>query len=204
MHEIPGRAQESAHLAVPSPHNRFGAPTASFHVVDVGPVAGDYLNVGIEEGFSNRVGFGFIRRNHTDGGDPAISPLFNFAGMNIFNVNAKVVPARAHNLKYVPAISVGGVLRTNDPFVVQSVTHKNATNGDIYGVASELFTFAIKFASFANAGVGGTHAQKYGYGGNTVNWEARPFGALAFPAAACAEPRVHRQLRRQSRLSRTR
>jgi len=27
---------------------------------------------------------------------------------------------------------VGGVLRTNDPFVVQAVKHKNATNGDVY------------------------------------------------------------------------
>jgi hypothetical protein len=73
------------------------------------------------------------------------------------------------------------VLRTNDPFVIQSVEHKNATNGDIYGVASELLAFGKKFAFLANAGVRGTNAQKYGYGGNAIDWEARAFGALAFP-----------------------
>jgi hypothetical protein len=166
---------------VPSPHHQFGAPTLSFHAVDAGPVAGDYINVGVEEGFDNRLEFGYTRSNHTDGGDPTISPLFNFEGMNIFNVKAKVIPTGAHKLKYVPAVSIGGVLRTNDPFVVQFVEHKNATNGDIYGVATELFTFGKKFAFVGTGGVRGTNAQKYGYGGNTVDWEARAFGGLAFP-----------------------
>jgi len=166
---------------VPSPHHQFGAPTLSFHAVDAGPVAVDYINVGVEEGFDNRLEFGYTRSNHSDGGDPTISPLFNFEGMNIFNVKAKIVPAGAHKLKYVPAVSIGGVLRTNDPFVVQFVEHKNATNGDIYGVATELFTFGKKFAFVGTGGVRGTNAQKYGYGGNTIDWEARAFGGLAFP-----------------------
>jgi hypothetical protein len=166
---------------VPSPHRRLGAPTMGFHVVDAGPIAGDYLNVGVEEGFGNWLEFGYTRSNHTDGGDPTISPLFNFAGMNILNVKAKMMPAGAHNLKNVPAVSLGGVLRTNDPFVVQSVAHKNATNGDVYGVASELFVFGKKVAFLANAGVRGTNSQKYGYGGNTLNWQARAFGGIAFP-----------------------
>lgn len=166
---------------VPSPQQSFGAPTMSFHVVDAGPVAGDYLNVGVEEGFGNWLEFGFTRNNHTDGGDPTISPLFNFAGINIFNVKAKVIPAGAHKLKYLPAVSIGGVIRTNDPFVVQAVQHESASNGDIYGVASELFVLGKKFAFLATGGVRGTNAQKYGYGGNTLDWQARAFGGLAFP-----------------------
>jgi len=74
---------------VPSAAGNFGGPTVSVHIVDAGPVAGDYLNAGVEEGFGNWLEFGFTRNNHTDGGDPGISPLFNFAGMNIFNVKAK-------------------------------------------------------------------------------------------------------------------
>ncbi len=54
--------------------------------------------------------------------------------------------AGARKLKYVSAVSVGGVLRTNDPFAVQSVQHTNATDGDVYGVATELFTSGEKFA----------------------------------------------------------
>ena len=166
---------------LPAPHHKFGAPTMSFHAVDAGPVAGEYMNVGLEEGFGNWLEFGYTRSNHTDGGDPTISPLFNFEGMNIFNVKAKIVPAGAHKFKYVPAVSIGGVLRTNDPFVVQFVQHKNATNGDIYGVATELFAFGKKFAFLGTGGVRGTNAQKYGYGGNTLGWEARYFAGLAFP-----------------------
>ena len=101
--------------------------------------------------------------------------------MNIFNVKAKVLPANYHGRKYLPAISVGGVLRTNDPFVSQSVVHKNATNGDIYLVGTKLFVFGNKFAFLLNGGVRGTNAQKYGYGGNTLNWQARAFGGIAFP-----------------------
>src|SRR5580700_3066739 len=156
---------------VPSAAGKFDGPTVSFHTVDAGPVAGDYVNVGVEEGFGNWLEFGYTRSNHTDGGDPTISPLFNFEGMNIFNAKAKIIPAGAHKFKYVPAVSIGGVLRTNDPFVVQFVEHKNATNGDIYGVATELFTFGKKFAFVGTGGVRGTNAQKYGYGGNTLDWE---------------------------------
>jgi hypothetical protein len=166
---------------VPSSSQRFGAPTVSFHIVDAGPVAGDYLNVGIEEGFGNWLEFGFTRSNHTDGGDPAISPLFNFAGMNIFNFKVKVLAANSHGRKYLPAISVGGVLRTNDPFVSQFTAHKNATNGDVYLVGSKLFVVGGKFAFLLNGGVRGTNAQKYGYGGNTLNWQAGAFGAIGFP-----------------------
>jgi Protein of unknown function (DUF3034) len=166
---------------VPSAAGKFGGPTVSFHVVDAGPVAGDYLNVGIEQGFGNWLEFGFTRSNHTDGGDPAISPLFNFAGMNIFNFKMKVLSDNFHGRKYLPSISVGGVLRTNDPFVSQSVAHKNATNGDVYLVGTKVFVLGSKFAFLLNGGVRGTNAQKYGYGGNTLNWQARAFGGIAFP-----------------------
>jgi len=72
--------------------------------------------------------------------------------MNIFNVKAKVLSANSHGRKYLPAISVGGLLRTNDPFVSQSVAHKNATNGDIYLVGSKLFVFGNKFAFLLRRG----------------------------------------------------
>jgi len=160
--------------------NQFGGATASVHVVDAGPVAGDYINAGIEEGFGNWLEFGFTRNNHTDGGDPALSPLFNFAGMNIFNVKARVVaPTRRH--KWLPSLALGGVVRTNDPFVTQLAAHKNGTNGDIYGVATKLFNFHNRFAFLLNAGVRGTNAEKYGYGGNATNWQSRWFGAISFP-----------------------
>ena len=128
-----------------APQNRFGGLTMSVHTVDAGPVAGDYINAAIEEGFGNWLEFGFARNSHTDGGDPALSPLFNFAGMNIFNVKARLVrPTQRH--RWLPSLAVGGVLRTNDPFVTQFAAQKNGTNGDIYGAATKLFEFGGKFA----------------------------------------------------------
>jgi hypothetical protein len=166
---------------VPSPEHKFGGPTVSFHAVDAGPVAADYINVGVEEGFGNWLEFGFTRAQHTNGADPTVSPFFNFTGMNIFNFKAKLLPSNYVGHKHLPTISLGGVLRTNDPCVVQAVKHQNATNGDVYLVGTKLIMFGKKFGFVANAGVRGTNAQKYGYGGNAVDWEARAFGGLAFP-----------------------
>jgi Protein of unknown function (DUF3034) len=166
---------------VPAPEHKFGGPTVSFHAVDAGPVAADYINVGVEEGFGNWLEFGFTRAQHTNGADPTVSPFFNFTGMNIFNFKAKLLPSNYGGHKYLPTISLGGVLRTNDPYVVQAVKHQNATNGDVYLVGTKLIMFGKKFGFVANAGVRGTNAQKYGYGGNTVDWEARAFGGLALP-----------------------
>jgi hypothetical protein len=101
--------------------------------------------------------------------------------MNIFNVKGKVLPADYHGRKHVPAISLGGVLRTNDPFVAQAVVHRTVTNGDIYLVGTERFDLGKTFGVLLNAGVRGTNAQKYGYGGNALDWQARAFGGIAFP-----------------------
>lgn len=166
---------------VPSSQNKFGGPMLSLHAVGAGPVAGVYINLGAEEGFGNWLEFGFTRAQHTNGGDPTISPLFNFTGMNIFNFKTKVLPSNYRGHKYVPTISLGGVLRTNDPYVVQAVKQQNATNGDVYLVGTKLIMIGKKFGFLANAGIRGTNAQKYGYGGNTVDWEARAFGSIAFP-----------------------
>ena len=166
---------------VPSPEHKFGGPTVSFHAVDAGPVAADYINVGVEEGFGNWLEFGFTRAQHTNGADPTVSPFFNFTGMNIFNFKAKLLPSNYVGHKHLPTISLGGVLRTNDPYVVQAVKHQNATNGDVYLVGTKLFLVGKKFGFVGSAGVRGTNAQKYGYGGNTLEWQALAFGGVAFP-----------------------
>jgi len=166
---------------VPAAPRKWNGPTLSYHAVTAGPVAGDYFNVSVEEGFGNWLEFGFTRGNHTDGGDPTFSPLFNYAGMNIFNVKAKVIAENTYHLKWVPAIGIGGVLRTNVPYVSQTFAHKNATNGDIYGVATKLILIDKKLPILLSGGVRGTNAEVYGYGGNATSWQARAFGAIGFP-----------------------
>jgi len=166
---------------VPSAARKWNGPTLSYHAVTAGPVAGDYFNVSLEEGFGNWLELGYTRGNHTDGGDPTFSPLFNYAGMNIFNIKAKVISEDAHHLKWVPAVALGGVLRTNVPYVSQTFAHKNATNGDIYGVATKVVVIDKKLPVLLSGGVRGTNAEVYGYGGNSTDWQARAFGAIGFP-----------------------
>ena len=166
---------------VPSSPGKLNGPTLSYHAVTAGPVAGDYFNVSVEEGFGNWLEFGYTRDNHTDGGNPTFSPLFNQAGMNIFNIKAKVIAEDFHQHKWIPAVAVGGALRTNDPYVSQASGQKNATNGDIFGVATKLFVIDKKLPLLLSGGVRGTNAEIYGYGGNATNWQARAFGALAVP-----------------------
>jgi len=166
---------------VPAAPRKWNGPTLSYHAVTAGPVAGDYFNVSIEEGFGNWLEFGFTRNNHTDGGNPTFSPLFNYAGLNIFNVKAKIIAEGSHHLKWLPAVAIGGVLRTNVPYVSQSFTKKNATNGDVYGVATKVIVIDKKLPVLLSGGVRGTNGEVYGYGGNATHWQARAFGAVGFP-----------------------
>jgi hypothetical protein len=171
---------------VPSQPHHFGGLTAGFHVVGLSPVFGNLWNVGIEEGYGGRLEFGYTRNNHTDGGDPNVSPLVNYAGMNIFNGKAMVLKGGYKRAKYFPAVSVGGVLRTNDPYIAKQVTGHTRTNGDIYGVATSLVPVAKSLLVLLNAGVRGTNAETHGYDGNS-NFQARAFGAIGFPIVVKAK-----------------
>jgi hypothetical protein len=166
---------------VPASARKWNAPTLSYHAVTAGPVAGDYFNVSLEEGFGNWLELGYTRSNHSDGGDPSYSQLFNYAGMNIFNVKAKIVSENTRHHLWVPAFAIGGALRTNVPFVSQTFAKQNATNGDIYGVATKLIFIKKRPVVLLSGGARGTNAEVYGYGGNSTNWQARAFGALSVP-----------------------
>ena len=166
---------------VPAAPRKWNASTLSYHAVTAGPVAGDYFNVSLEEGFGNWLELGYTRDNHTDGGNPKFSPLFNYAGMNIFNVKAKLLSEGADHQKWLPAFAIGGVLRTNVPYVSQTFVRSNATNGDVYGVGTKLIIVDKKLPLLLSGGVRGTNAEVYGYGGNATNWQARAFGAIGFP-----------------------
>ncbi len=168
---------------VPSSPGRFNGPTLAYHAVTAGPVAGDYFNVSVEEGFGNWLEFGYTRDSHSDGGDPTFSPLFNYAGMNIFNIKAKVIPENFHKQKWIPAVAIGGVVRTNDPYVSQTFAHKNATNGDIFGgVATKLVVVGKTLPTPVEWAVSGVQMPRF-----TVTAEMRQsgrrvlFGALGIP-----------------------
>jgi hypothetical protein len=98
-----------------------------------------------------------------------------------------LVPENYQKQKWVPAISVGFVARTDVRNVGNWMTESAANpatvggkyNGDIYVVASKVVATKL-IPVVLSAGVRGTDAELWGMGGNAPDWQARGFGAVAF------------------------
>jgi hypothetical protein len=162
-----------------SPAKGFGKPSISYHVLAGGPVIGTWNTVSITEGVAKRIEFGYTREDHA-AGDNSLSFLWR-SGLNIFHGKVNVVSENAGKTKWVPAISVGGIARTNDTNVYDGQNGQSKTNGDIYVVATKVITqINKKVPVLVNAGVRGTNASLWGLGGNAPDFSARGFGALAF------------------------
>ncbi len=168
---------------IPGPAHKFSGLTLGVHVVGLSPVFGNLYNVGVEEGYGDRLEFGYTRNFHTDGGNPSISPLVNYNGMNLFNAKFKIIKGgfKGRMTKFFPVVSVGGVLRTNDPYISKKLAGVSRTNGDVYGVVTEIFPVSKKVLLLVNGGVRGTNAETHGFDGEALNFQARAFGAVGFP-----------------------
>lgn len=168
-------------LAAVSPSSPHGAghPTIAYHVLAGGPVIGDFTTASITEGFAQRFEVGYTREDHSAGSTAALSPLWT-NGLNLFHAKAVVLPENFGKTKWVPAIAIGGIARTNDSNVGDGANGQTKTNGDIYLVATKIVTQTKKVPLVLNVGVRGTNASLWGLGGNAPNFEARAFGALAF------------------------
>jgi len=160
-------------------------PVIAYHYFNAGPVIGEFHEVSTELGLGKRFEAGYTRELHVEGGDPSLSPLWQ-NGFDIFNGKAIVVPENFRKNPAIPAISVGFIARTGVRNVGNYLTYDNTSNngknnGDIYIVASKVVTqVSKKMPIVLNAGVRGTNAELWGMGGNAPNWQARPFGAVAF------------------------
>jgi hypothetical protein len=163
-----------------SPAHGAGHPVIAYHVLAGGPVIGTWNTVSITEGFARRIEVGYTREDHALGNDATYSPLWR-SGLNIFHGKVNLVPENAGKTKWIPAISVGGIARTNDTDVFDGQNGQSKTNGDIYVVATKVITqIDRKVPVLVNAGLRGTNASLWGLGGNAPDFTARGFGALAF------------------------
>ena len=163
-----------------SPAKGAGRPVIAYHVLAGGPVIGTWNTVSITEGFAKHVEVGYTREDHAAGDTAGLSPLWT-DGINIFHGKVNLVPENAAKTKWVPAISVGGIVRTNDSNVFNGTNGQSKTNGDIYVVATKVVTqIEKKVPILLNAGVRGTNASLWGLGGNAPDFSARAFGAVAF------------------------
>jgi len=155
----------------------------AYHYFDAGPVVGQYHEASSEVAFGRRLEFGYTREFHVEGGDPAISPLYQ-NGMDLFNGKAILLAENYGQRLWVPAVSVGFIARTGDRNVGDYVTWNPATNngsnnGDLYLVASKVVK-QTKVPLVLSGGIRGTDAELWGMGGNAPGWQARGFGAVAF------------------------
>jgi hypothetical protein len=161
-----------------SPAKGLGRPLVAYHFLNGGEALGDFYNVSATVGAFSRVEFGYTRALHSLGGDPDFSALWS-NGFNIVHGKVNVVPENAGKTKWVPAISVGFIARSQVRNVGGVIQDKDTTNGDIYLVASKTIT-QTGVPVILSGGVRGTNAQLWGLGGNAPEWSAEAFGAAGF------------------------
>lgn len=161
-------------------------PVVAYHYFNAGSVVGDFHEASITVGVGKRLEFGYTYEFHAFGDDPNLSYLWQ-NGLQIFHGKANLIPEEYKDKKWVPAISVGFMARTN----VRNVGNYEASedggmnpfasgksNGDVYLVGSKVLPTKIPIV--LNAGVRGTNAMLWGMGGNAPDWQARGFAAVAF------------------------
>ena len=162
-----------------SPANGAGHPVIAYHLLAGGPVIGTWSTVSITEGFAKRIEAGYTREIHAKGNTAGLSPLWT-EGFNIFHGKVNILDENHGKNPWVPALSIGGIVRTNVRNVGGEIGAKDTTNGDVYLVATKIVTQTKKVPLVLNAGVRGTNSSLWGLGGNAPNFEARAFGALGF------------------------
>jgi hypothetical protein len=165
-----------------SPANGLGKPSVAYHFLAGGPVIGDFSTVSITEGFAKRFEVGYTSEVHAG---PSYANLWS-SDFSIIHGKATIVSENAFHTKWVPAIAVGGIFRTNDHDAYDGASAETTgssaqttKNGDVYLVATKTVTQTKKVPLLLSAGVRGTNASLWGLGGNAPSFTARGFGALA-------------------------
>lgn len=170
-----------------SPAHKFGRPQAAFHYLNGGSVVGNDFQLSITEGLLKRVEVGYTRALQANG-DSTLAPLFD-GGFNIFHGKVNFIDENAGKQKWVPALAVGFVARTQVRRVGGVITEKDTNNGDVYLVGTKVIpTHHVPI--LISAGVKGTNASLLGIAGNAPDWQARGFGAVAFILSGPAKSKI--------------
>lgn len=163
----------------PSTAHGIGMPVVAGHYLSGGPVLGDFYELSLTAGMFKRLEFGYTRALHVLGDDATFSPLWH-NGFNIVHGKANLVSENAGKNAWVPAISIGFMLRTQVHNVGGAIQNKDTTNGDVYLVASKTVTQSKRVPIVLSGGYRGTNAELFGMGGNASAMVGRAFGAVAF------------------------
>lgn len=163
---------------VPSQDNNFGRPILAYHYLSGGEVVGGFHNVSVTIGALHRVEFGYTRTVHSQGNTAGLSELWG-NGYNTFHGKWNGLQENIGNIRWVPAVSVGFVARTQVPNVVGVLQNKKTTNADFYAVATKTITASSRFPVVLNFGYKATNASILGIAGNAPAYVGRAFGAAA-------------------------
>jgi hypothetical protein len=164
---------------VASPSNNLGKPVVGYHFLDAGSVIGTFSKISITEGAFGRVEFGYTRDVHTTGDNPDLSPLWH-TGFNIMHGKVNIIRENAVKHNWIPAISVGFLVRTQVHNVGGVINNKDTVNGDVYVVATKTITQVHGLPIILSGGMRGTNAELWGMAGNATRFQGRAFGTVAF------------------------
>jgi hypothetical protein len=103
-----------------SPTNSIGKPILAFHFLNAGDVLGNFYTTSATVGAFGRLEFGYTRDFHSQGDTAGLSPLWS-GGFNIVHAKVNVIGENAGKTKWVPAISAGFVVRSQDSNVGASL-----------------------------------------------------------------------------------
>jgi hypothetical protein len=164
-----------------SPKNGLGKPAVAYHFLNAGSVLGNFHTVSVTEGLAGLVEFGYTRNLHQEGSTAGLSPLWD-TGFNVFHAKVNVISENAGKQKWLPALSGGFVVRTQDRNVsgLLASPHRSFTNADFFVVASKTITQTKAVPIVLNLGYKATNASVFGLAGNAPAYEGRLFGAAAF------------------------
>lgn len=162
----------------PTPDKGFGIPVVSYHYLNAGNVLGSFHQVSISSAAFHRLEFGYTRNIHQEGGS-SLSSLWS-DGFNTFHGKLNVLPESPRRKLWLPAISVGFVVRSQVRNVGGVLSNRDTTNQDFYLVATKTVTQIPKLPLVLNLGVKGTNASLLGLAGNAPDYKARVFGSAAF------------------------
>lgn len=161
---------------VPSTDQGFSRPVVAYHYLDAGEVLGAFHQVSITMGAFNRIEFGYTRNLHQEGGTAGLSRLWS-SGFNTFHGKLNLLQERR---AWLPALSVGFVVRSQVRNVGGVIRGQDTTNQDFYAVATKTVTQIRILPLVFNLGFKGTNASLLGLVGNAPAYKGRLFGAAAF------------------------
>jgi hypothetical protein len=165
---------------VPSDDKGIGKPVFSYHFLNGGEVLGGFNQASTTTGAFDRIEFGYTRSIHQAGSTAGLNTLWS-GGFNTFHGKFNVVPENAADQAWLPALSMGFVVRSQVRNVGGVITGQDTTNADLYAVATKTLTQLQKVPLVLSFGFKATNASLLGIAGNAPAYQGRMFGALAIP-----------------------